>query len=185
MHQSFNSPEDDARLKVNLEDDVRSFLLSRLPWNRMSPAERRHWQSQGIDAKVMRRPAYINVTPTAEAGPPEAVQTKCHLGAEGVMTHKGEDCVHLAFKCGNPRHKYHYSTFSVGTVIAMAKACEAAWPGTISHAILEQALSNQGLPFPPPVLDPGEDDVDLDESSEEELEFLDELEDDEDDDIVI
>ncbi len=186
MAESFETPSESELLKVNLEDDVRTFLLKRLAWSRMDPAERERLEELGADIKKMRRPTFIEVSSTEELGPPGTVHTRCHIAAEGVMSHRSDDCIHLAFKCGNPEHKYRYSTFGVATVIALAKACEAAWPGSISNSILEQALENQGLPFPPPVLDPGDDEIDLDEDDEEELELLDEiLDDDEDDDIVI
>jgi hypothetical protein len=182
MAESFELPDDKDLFKLNLEDDVRAFLLKHLPWNRMPPAQREHLRIMGVDIKKMRRPSYIAICSTDEDAPPEVKQSKCNIGAEGVMAHTDESCVHLAFKCGNPNHRFHYSTFGIDTIMALAKACEVAWPGSISgmlvqHALKKRAQEGNG------VLDPGEDEVNLDDDEEDEddLETLDEDDDEEDD----
>lgn len=127
-------PEDAEGLKTNLRDDVRSFLLKRLRWNRLSEAQRGKLRRLELDKKL-RRPTYMAVESMVDDVPPDARAEGCHVGAEGVMTHTDEDCVHLAFKCGNTQHAYHYSTLGIDTIVALAKACEATWPGSISRHI--------------------------------------------------
>jgi len=158
MASSFELPDEIERLKINLEDEVRTFLLRRLIWNRMPTEQRDELRLIGVDVKRLRRPSYIAVSSESDDAPPEVEKTRCNIGAEGVMTHTDEHVVHLAFKCGNPKHPYHYSTFGPETIVALAKACEAAWPGSVSSSILprkvEEALQ---------ILDPGEDEEELDE----------------------
>ena len=176
MPESFEIPDGAARLRIDLEDDVRSFLIDRLIWNRMPLEQREKLRDIGVNIKRLRRPSYIAVTSGNDHGPPGTKSTRCNIGAEGVMTHVDERVIHLAFKCGNPEHRFHYSQFDVDTVAAMAKATEEAWPGSVS----ERLINTEDEVINTPVLDPGPDEA------EEELEFLDELEDDdEDDDIVI
>lgn len=187
MSESFELPDEKERLKLNLEDDVRSFLLRHLPWNRMHPGQRAHLQQMGVDPKHLRRPSYIAIKQTDEAAPPEVVRTKCNIGAEGVMAHTDEDCVHLAFKCGNPQHPYHYTTLGVETVASLAMACEVAWPGSISRMLAAHILKKRGLEIQE-ILNPGDDEIDLDEEEDDdEIEGAEnvadeDLEDDDDDD---
>lgn len=136
-----NQP-DAEEVKSNLCDDVRSFLLKRLVWNRLTSSQRDHIREVRAD-KEMRRPSYLTVEASVDDVPEYAKAGCCHIGAEGVMAHADEGCVHLVFKCGNPRHPFHYSTFGVETITALAKACEATWPGTISRSVERRAEESQ------------------------------------------
>ena len=174
MADSFELYDEVERLKIDLEDDVRAFLMRRLAWNRMPDEQREELRLVGADVKRLRRPSYIDVSSEDEEAPPEIKRARCNVGAEGVMTHVDEYVVHLAFKCGNPRHSYHYSTFDPRTIIALAKACEAAWPGSITQNVGPQDEA-------PLVLNPGEDDddeIDPDEIDPDEDEDEDEEADD-------
>lgn len=156
----------------------------------MHPKQREHLQDMGVDPKHLRRPSYISVKQTDEDAPPEVVRTKCNVGAEGVMAHADEECVHLAFKCGNPKHPFHYTTFGMETVASLAMACEATWPGSISRMLAAHILKKRGMEIEE-ILDPGNDEVDLDEEDDEDEDEIEEgaesvtdedLEDDDDDD---
>jgi len=165
MAESYEIPDKETRLKIDLEDDVRSFLFGRLAWNRIPPEERVRLRMIGVDAKRLRRPTYLAVSSMSEEVPPGEDVGECIVGAEGVMSHRAEHVIHLAFKCGNPAHHYHYSTFGIETVRSLASACEAAWPGSISGDMLESVLADQEpVDLSPDVLDPGEDDIPFDES---------------------
>ena len=172
MADSYEIPSDDERIKVNLEDDVRVFLMRQLLWNRMPKELQQLFQDSGADVKRLRRPTYLAISTSDDEVPLEASLTKCNIGAEGVMAHSDDPCVHLAFKCGNSQHHYRYSTFGIDTVVALAQAAEAAWPGVVSRVILAQALEARGLTMPSRSLDHDDDEeaeddeVDLGESDE-------------------
>lgn len=164
MADGDENPAEAAGIKSNLCDDVRSFLLNRLAWNRLTPAQRDHLREMELD-KRMRRPHYLAVEPNVDDVPPEARAGRCHFGAEGVMAHADEGCVHLVFKCGNARHPFHYSTFGVDTIVALAKACEATWPGTITRNLERRSIETHTPKTEADkeddklIYDPGEDDA--------------------------
>lgn len=137
-------PDRVQRLFVDLEDDVRSFLLQRLPWSKISDDERKRLRDLGVDVKRLRRPSFLRVTPVHDASPSGAAPSGCNVGAEGVMAHVDEHIVHLVFKCGEPDHNYHYSMFGVDTIVALAKACEGAWPGSVMEPMIKHFFESQG-----------------------------------------
>jgi hypothetical protein len=182
MAESFDVPDETERLQVNLEDDVRAFLLSRRSGNQMEPEKRAELLELGVDVKRLSRPSYIAVNSGCDKLGEDTDPTArgCHVGAEGVMVHEDEAVVHLAFKCGDEDHEMHYTGFMPASIIEMAKAMEAVWPGSIMGPLLEQAVklgraeTDEGAPSPyfmANSLDDDDDDeleeIDLDEEEEE------------------
>lgn len=136
----FELPDESERIKTNLEDDVRLFLLSRTPWGRMHPKQREQLEGMGGDSKHLRRPSYISVCSGVDGTRDDGSPRGCRLGAEGVMVHEDEQVIHLAFKCGNPEHQIHYTEFDPSTVGEMAKAMEAVWKGSIAGGLVRDAI---------------------------------------------
>jgi hypothetical protein len=167
-----DDPVETEEIKNNLCDDVRAFLLKRLAWNKLTPGQRDHLRQMNL-SKRARRPNYLAVETSVDDVPPLAKAGRCNFGAEGVMAHVDEDCVHLAFKCGNAQHAFHYTTFGIDTVVALAKACEATWPGTVSRH-LQQVRPTESQPQSPEeeeedklILDPGEDQEEWDDDDDD------------------
>lgn len=187
MDEPIDLPDETERLQINLEDDIRSFLVGRLAWNRMLPKKQQQLRGMGIDITRMRRPTFISVARCFDTAADEDTPNECRIGAEGVMAHEDEEVIHLAFKCGNPDHKMHYTAFDVGTVIAMARACEAAFPGSISTGLLQDAIRSGSVEVASPsVLESDDDEADaveieLDDNMVEGLEDAYGDDDDEDD----
>ena len=141
MADSFELPDETERLQVNLEDDVRSFLLSRLTGNQLEPKKRAQLIEMGVDVRRLSKPSYISIKsgcdmPNEEGDPEEG----CYVGAEGYMIHEDEAFVHLAFKCGDAEHEMHYTRFMPLSVIEMAKAMETVWPGSLLGPLLELSV---------------------------------------------
>lgn len=139
MAESFELPDETERLQINLEDDVRSFLLSRLTGNQMDPKKRAQLQGLGVDVRRLSKPSYISIKSGCDL-PEEGPVDGCHVGAEGYMVHEDEAVVHLAFKCGDADHDMHYTTFMPMSIIELAKAMEAVWPGAIMGPLMDQAV---------------------------------------------
>lgn len=137
-------PDETERVKINLEDDVRSFLIGRLAGNQMPTQKKVTLKGMGVNFRRLCRPSYIAVNSGCDSDPDESARG-CHIGAEGVMVHEDEQVVHLAFKCGNADHKMHYTTFMPDTIAEMAKAMEAVWPGSISQGIVDYAFQTGRL----------------------------------------
>jgi len=156
MSDQFDLPDETERLQINLEDDVRSFLMGRLVGNRMTDLKRAQLREQGIDIKRLSKPTYLAVSSCCDVRAGESVDSGCHVGAEGVMGHEDDRVIHLAFKCGDPEHNMHYTVYGLDTVVEMAKGAEAVWPGIVFGRLHEQAVRMGRIK--PPVLDPGEDD---------------------------
>ena len=194
--------EAEQMVQINLEDDVRSFLIARLTGNQLTREKKAELRSMGIDVRRLCKPSYIMVHSGSDA-PPDIDPERCHIGAEGVMVHEDEEVVHLAFKCGDPEHEMHYTTYEPMTVIQLALGMEATWPGSVLGPLFEQAVKMGRaeeadseamqafrIAFAEEVdsdLDGEDSELDLDDpdldDDEEDLKFLDELEDDEDDDL--
>jgi len=132
MKNDSNKPDPIGRRKANIEDDVRSFLLTRLPGNRIPKVNFDKLGLDAADVRALQKPSYIHVYSGCDETPPDE---ECLIGAEGVMVHREEDTVHLAFKCGDPAHQIHYTSFFPDTVVQMALAVETAWPGRLTEAL--------------------------------------------------
>jgi len=128
------------RLQINLEDDVRAFLLSRLMGNQLSPERRAHLRKLGVDVRSLSKPTYLSINSGCDEDDESADIRGCSVGAEGVMVHEAEAIIHLAFKCGDTDHEIHYTGFMPTSVIEMAKAMEAVWPGSIIGPLVEQSI---------------------------------------------
>jgi len=140
MDPSFEQPDEKERLQINLEDDVRAFLLSRLLGNRLDPEQLAELVEEGVEIRQLRKPSYLYINSNCDLSEDEEQPPGCGVGAEGVMVHEEEAVVHLAFKCGDAEHEMHYSTFMPLSVIEMAKAMESVWPGSIAGPLMHQAL---------------------------------------------
>jgi len=186
MSESSEPLDETERLQVNLEDDVRAFLLSCLSVNQMGAKQRAKLRAMGIDIRRLSRPSYIAVDSCCllPGDPPEQ---ECYVGAEGVMVHKDEPFVHLAFKCDEVSHEMHYTKLMLPSIIEMAKAMESVWPGSITRALYAQPgkmihLDAEGaeriLKAINEMDDEDEDfdeDVDLDEDFDEDIDDDDDL----------
>ena len=150
MAESYELPDETERLQINLEDDVRAFLLSRLTGNRMDPRQRVQLQEMGVDVRKLSKPSYIAVKSGCDLPEEEDAPIHgCHVGAEGYMVHEDEAVVHLAFKCGDDSHDMHYSTFLPMSIVELAKAMEAVWPGSIMGPLLGGYLYSSLSPRTP------------------------------------
>lgn len=140
MTEPFEIPEKTARLQINLEDDVRAFLLSQLVGNRLDPEQLAALETEGADLRKLSKPTYIAVKSGCDMSEDGKTSTDgCRVGAEGYMLHEDEGVVHLAFKCGDKEHEMHYTTLMPLSIVEMAKAMESVWPGSIMVPLLEQA----------------------------------------------
>lgn len=170
MADSFELPDETERLQINLEDDVRSFLLSQLTGNQISPEKRAQLVEMGVDVRRLSKPSYIVVNSGCDGPDEEDPARGCRIGAEGVMVHEDEAVIHLAFKCGEADHDMHYTTFMPISIIEMAKAMEAVWPGSIMGHLIEQAVklgrAKRG-PFPSFLMEEDADSSDEDEDEDE------------------
>lgn len=184
MADSFELPDETERLQVNLEDDVRAFLMARLTGNQMDPQTRARLIETGVDVRRLSKPSYLSVNSGCDGTSEDGSARGCRIGAEGYMIHEDEAVVHLAFKCGIASHEMHYTTFIPVSIIEMAKAMEAVWPGSVARHLYNQAVTLGRTNRPePPFFMSGEI-----EDEDEEMEFLEDLEDDdeeEDDDLFI
>lgn len=149
MADSFELPDEMERLQINLEDDVRSFLIARLTGNQMDPKKRAQLVEQGLDVRRLSKPSYILVKSGCDKPLEDDSVHGCHVGAEGYMIHEDEAIVHLAFKCGDAKHEMHYTSFMPPSIVEMAKAMETVWPGSITGPLLD-LLNKLGRSQPAP-----------------------------------
>ncbi len=183
MADSFELPDETERLQVNLEDDVRAFLMARLTGNQMDPQTRARLIETGVDVRRLSKPSYLSVNSGCDGTSEDGSARGCRTGAEGVMIHEDEAAVHLAFKCGIASHEMHYTTFMPVSIIEMAKAMEAVWPGSILGPMMEQAARLKRTGPLAELLDTAESALEEDDedSGEIEFDFPEEMEDDEED----